>query len=262
MQFIFQFDYQYGKYELGYTYTMKGQTVTRNFLPRLPFYPFCGRNQMFMSLKPGVNPPEFREFQFKYLTKLSDPSEDSRMDKSSEERPLGQTSQEQDQTYSQNGIWSNLKSFFGAKTESEESMSSQPRQRTQHQSQQINSRSLKQQSQQSSSDSQQQSQHGQYSSSSPAWYGFGIRFVGVGSKPERWTQFRGYYQRNPRNRQYSFNFHYSRNAFPVIEQHPYNVSTSFHSNAVITLIYLFFNLKRVIIREKWTVSSFYVTTIN
>ncbi|VDI43077.1 Hypothetical predicted protein [Mytilus galloprovincialis] len=220
---VIPFDYQYGKYELGYTYTMKGQTVTRNFLPRLPFYPFCGRNQIFMSLKPGVNPPEFREFQFKYLTKLSDPSEDSKMDKSSEERPLDQTSQEQDQSNSQNGIWSNFKRFFGANTESEESLSSQPRQRTQHKSQQINSRSQKQQSQQGSSDSQQQPQHRQSSSSSPAWYGFGLRFVGVGSKPERWTQFRGYYLRNPTNRQYSFNFHYSRNAFPVIEQHPYNV---------------------------------------
>ncbi|XP_063413841.1 vitellogenin-5-like isoform X2 [Mytilus trossulus] len=208
---VIPFDYQYGKYELGYTYTMKGQTVTRNFLPRLPFYPFCGRNQIFMSLKPGVNPPEFREFQFKYLTKLSDPSEDSRLDKSSEERQLDQTSKEQDQSNSQNGIWSNLKSWFGANTESEESMSSKPRQRTQHQSQQ------------SSSNSQQQSQQRRSSSSSPAWYGFGVRFVGVGSKPERWTQFRGYYQRNPTNRQYSFNFHYSRNAFPVIEQHPYSV---------------------------------------
>ncbi|XP_052106613.1 vitellogenin-1-like [Mytilus californianus] len=277
---VMPFDYHYGKYELGFTYEMKGQRVTRNFFPRLPFYPFCGRNQMFMSFKPGVNPPEFAEFQFKYLTKLSDPSIDRRTDTSSEESQAGQTSQEQDKNNPPNGIWSNLKSYiFGANTESEESISSQPRQNTQQQSLQINSRSQqqrsqqsisdsKQQSQQSSSDPQQQSQESssdpqqqsqesssdpqqqsqesssdpqqksqqrsgielsrqerrhQSSSSSPAWYGFGVRWVGVGSKPERWAQFEGYYQRNPTKRQHSFNFHYLRTAFPEIEQHSYNV---------------------------------------
>nr|ADE05540.1 vitellogenin [Azumapecten farreri] len=58
---------EYGNHEFGLKFAMNGQRVSRNFLPSIPYCPFSGKQMVYLTVAPGINPPAKYQLDFVVL---------------------------------------------------------------------------------------------------------------------------------------------------------------------------------------------------
>lgn len=165
------------------------------------------------------------EFQFQFTNKFTSPSSSEERE-NIQEQPIAVESQQPQRKYSEKskeekspdkGIVSGLMSYFWGN--SEDNKESQEAYRQERKEQRIESSSeYSQQSYKQNSRERQQDQ-----TTFPR-YGFVMKFIGVGCKPERFFHFEGMYRKETEKREHKFEFQYMRTPFAETETSPYNVS--------------------------------------
>jgi len=168
------------------------------------------------------------EFQFQFTKKFTSPSsseeiEDMHSGPFNQEHPMSVESQQPQMKYSETskeekssdkGMVSGFMSYFwGNNEDKKESKEAYwPEQSMESSGEYI------QQSYKHDNREQQQDQ-----TTFPR-YGFVMKFIGVGCKPERWFHFEGQYKKEAEKKEHNFEFQYMRTPFPETETSAYNVS--------------------------------------
>ena len=171
------------------------------------------------------------EFQFKFTNKFTSPSsseerEDMQSGPFNQEQPMSMESQQPQGKYSEKSkeekssdkdLVSGFMSYLWGNSEDNKESKEAYRQESREQSIE-SSGEYSQQTYKQDNRERQQDQ--------PTFprYGFVMKFIGVGSKPERWFHFEGLYRKESEKKEHNFEFQYMRTPFPETETSPYNVS--------------------------------------
>ncbi|XP_061168026.1 vitellogenin-1-like [Saccostrea echinata] len=71
----------FGKRSLGLEVGISGQAVVSDFEMNVPYYPMIGKQELFITLSPGINPQKYMEFQVQLMAPKQESAQQSASDK-------------------------------------------------------------------------------------------------------------------------------------------------------------------------------------